>query len=310
MDPNSTAKSPGKARFQNGHGLRFVLAWFLLIALVISTTVLLANDHKNLNSLLKLFGAESWFAKPVAKPVVVKSTSEAGAKETIPQWLLVDFGDRTSGQFDGTSSFESEDFCRIINDALGKQVLSWAPSPLAPKEKECWTELPDAPSDDNSPANSLFIQVRGTSEDKVSDIRLKLVVVQNSQTPDYRPIFDTISTAILNALNWSALTERSADMKELRPFREQHNGIEISLSKEMMMEGAYNLIIHPVADSSKRNGKRAYFDRSSWLPMFEGAPSQNAYFTFPSAQPGPPKSKDTGHLRPLNPWDRKTGRRP
>ena len=61
-------RSPGKSNLRNGHGLRSVFAWFVLFALVISATVLLANDHKNLNSLLKILGLQSWIKKTVQSP--------------------------------------------------------------------------------------------------------------------------------------------------------------------------------------------------------------------------------------------------
>ena len=203
---------------------------------------------------------------------------------------------------------ESADFCSVINDFLGKQALSWTPSPLDPQTPECWTELPNTKSDDESAHNSLFILVRGTSDKKVSDIRIKLVTLPNEKTPDYRQMFGNISTAIFDAVGWMDLADRRDDIENLRPFRDQRFGIEISLTKEVMTEGSYNLMIGPIVGNSQLNRQRAYFDRSSWFPLIAADQLQNDYPPIPDAPPKKPESSGTDDTKGTNTWDRKTRR--
>lgn len=302
-------KSPGKSRFRNGHGLRLVFAWSLLFTLAISSTVLLANDHKNLHSLLKFLGLQSWIAKTVPKTVHVKPVQKTvGTKIRLPEWTIRNLDIGEPGQFDRIVSFETKNLCSDINGFLGKQELSWNPSPLDPQAQECWTEMPSTKSDDGSIHNSLFILVRGTSDKKVSDIRIKLVTVPNEQTPDYRQMFGDISTVIFDGVGWSDLNDRRDDIDNLRPFQDRRFGIEISLSKEVMMDGAYNLIIRPLAGDAQLTRQRKYFDRSSWFPLIDENQSQNDYPAIPATQPKKPESTGTNNSKGTNTWDQKTRR--
>lgn len=255
---------------------------FVAFAIIIAAVVLLANDRKNLNVLLHKIGLDDLAA--VHSGTVGKSTRLLPTKHAPPAWRAGFLKPLTTSEpegFDRAGSFETAPLCEIINSALSEKLLLWKQNPVFNSESECSVMLPQEPAEDGEIHNSLFIQVRGHSDRIVSQVRMKLVIAPEDKEEDYSAQFDKAASAIFTKMHWMDLSDLLDDIKELKPFDAERHGLKIQLSKELLLDNAYNFSISLVS-----GGMRSAIGSGNFSSLFQLAhdPAEMTGFLAPGTR--------------------------
>lgn len=217
----------------------------LAIIGAIAATVLLANDRRHLNALLIYYG---YMEPPQPTPPLAKKRRNT-TEDTVPL-----SGSGAERLFSGSGMtpfariihFPAPDMCKLFSDH-GYKGGGWQPSPVG-EASECTAEKTIAASDDaGEAAASLFVVIRGTAEDDITSLRIKMIAPPTPQGQAALKELDSILASLIAATGWSDLTPLRARLLMLEEVNMTDYSLSVTFRREFTNPDAYNLIIRPAA---------------------------------------------------------------
>lgn len=220
-----------------------------VIAAALALTVLLANDARHLRMLLAHYGLSHWL-EPVQPPpsaqVSVEKEAPAPAapeSEAGPAAFLF----TTTGQtpFARALHLSPARLCDLMQTA-GFEGVEWRAAPGGGGLFECSGErLFSGAAQDEQSQPSLFAIVRGTEDERLALLRLKLVAPAGMEDAAVLKALDDFLALLITETGWSDLEPVRARIARLESIREETAGFDLRFSREVTNEAAYNLILRP-----------------------------------------------------------------
>lgn len=250
----------------------FGLLAFVLLG-GIGATVLLANEHRNLNLILARFGygpIDVLFRKEeTSHPHEVKGNRMPRPVGLIPERLLIPTTPNPA-QFVRTIRKDPEALCEALRQG-GFETKGWQAGLYDRRSWECqsYRTFANAQDGENGPS-SAFVSIRGDAQTRVSTFRVKLNI-ENPATQNR--VTDTVIHAIaifLDEVRWQEAPDILADIRALKEFDIIRFGNRLQLRKEKFGDTPrYNFTITPDLARNRGSYLPDYFDRPQWLPLPE-----------------------------------------
>lgn len=220
----------------------FVSLTLAIIGAIIAT-VLLANDRRHLNALLVYYG----YMEPPqpAPPLAKKQRNPAG--ETMPL-----AGTGAERLFSGSGMtpfariihFPAPDMCALFRNR-GYEGEGWQPSPLG-EASECTAEKAISASGElGETTASLFVVIRGTAQDDITSLRIKMLAPPTSSGAAALKELDSALADLIAATGWSDLTPLRQRILALEEVNMTDYSLSVTFKREITNPDAYNLIIRP-----------------------------------------------------------------
>ena len=256
-------------RKQGRSGL-VVFGLFAVVLLgAIGTTVLLANNYRNLNLLLARFGYDPIDVRPQSRelrPYELKGNRMPRPEGLISERLLTPVTP-TQTEFVRTIRKAPEALCEALRRS-GFANSGWKAGVFDKESWECqsYREFPGE-RDGPNPPSSAFLSIKGNAETRISTFRLKLNI-DNIATQSL--VTDAVIAAIevfLDEVRWEEAPDIFADIRALKEFDIIRFGNRIQLKKEFGETPRYNFTITPDRTRNRGSYLPDYFDRSRWLPL-------------------------------------------
>jgi hypothetical protein len=237
----------------------------------IGTTVLLANDYRNLNLLLARLGLDPVEAGPrqrKLRPYELKGERIPRPKGLISERLLTPVTPMQTA-FVRSIRKAPEALCEALRRS-GFVNSGWKVGTYDKQSWDCqsYREFPSGREGPNPPS-SAFLAIKGNAETRVTSFRIKL----NIEDPSTQTLVtDAVIAAIevfLDEVRWEEAPEIFADIRALKEFDIIRFGNRIQLKKEFSETPRYNFIITPDRTRNRGSYLPDYFDRSRWLPLPE-----------------------------------------
>jgi len=260
---------------ENRSGKIFFLIAVLTVFAAISATVLLANDRRNLKILLDYAGF------PQISPSVPRSIERKSPFGTRRDRLPAPLMALPAHAFSNFNA-EEQHFVRLIQsdpqtlcDRLrsgGFTDLTWTVSSANTDNWECSSlnNLPKAAGDDTI-ASSVFIAIKGDSENRVTSFRIKMNIEQAADRDRVARLGGEAAMIFLRQVRWDDSADVLTKIHALENFDIRNFGSRIQLKKEFGEIPRYNFLASQSADRRKQVLEARYFDRSKWLPLPDGA---------------------------------------
>ena len=153
-----------------------------LICAAIGTTLLLANDMRNLRAAFRHYDIAWPFD---AAPAPVATSPPVKEKKRLPQAIqLPDRFFETAkpellGRFQRQVFLAGPDLCALFNEA-GIANTGWQTSPFNPNSSECISERKLVRAENPDDIASFFLSMKGTPDGAVKVIRIKLILPNNT----------------------------------------------------------------------------------------------------------------------------------
>lgn len=225
----------------------FVSLTITIIGAIIAT-VLLANDRRHLTALLVYYG---YMEAPQPAPPVAKKRRAPTAEEGDTVSLSGSGAERLfsgSGMtpFARIIRFPAPDMCALFTEH-GFKGEGWQPSPMG-EASECTAEKLIASGDEASgPAASLFVVIRGTAQDDITSLRIKMLAPPTPHGQTALKELDTTLAGLIEATGWSDLTPLRDRFMALEDVSMTDYSLSVTFKREFTNHDAYNLIIRPAA---------------------------------------------------------------
>lgn len=224
----------------------FVSLTLAIIGAIIAT-VLLANDRRHLNALLVYYG---YMEPPQPEPPLGKKRRNP-AGDTVPL-----SGTGAERLFSGSGMtpfariihFPAPDMCKLFSNR-GYEGEGWQPSPLG-EASECTAEKAIAGSKDagEAPA-SLFVVIRGTAQDDITALRIKMLAPATPHGEAALKELDSALADLIEATGWSDLTPLRQRILALEDVNMTDYSLSVTFKREITNPDAYNLIIRPASSN-------------------------------------------------------------
>lgn len=257
-------------RKEGRSGLVFFALFAVLLAGAIATTVLLANDYRNLNRLLMRFGyppLEVTAARREPRPYELKGPRLPRPKGLVPERLIAPASLAQESRFVRTIRKAPQVLCEALRKA-GFVNSGWKAGSFDKESWEClsYREFPGEREGPWAPS-SAFLSVRGNAETRVSSFRIKLNIEEKAtQAAVTEAVIGAIGV-FLDEVDWGEAPEIFADISTLKEFDLVRFGNRIQLKKEFGETPRYNFQIVPDRARNRGSPLPDYFDRSRWLPL-------------------------------------------
>lgn len=242
---------------------------FLAIAGAISATVLLANDRRNLNLLLREIGIETR-TMVIPKPGAMESFKGKrldGVAVLLPDNTFALPVKARESAFLRSMQKDGKGLCEFF-DREKFDTTPWAASSLSQTVFECSSEVaipnpakPDDPS-------TFFLMVKGSEDGRIFSARVKLIFTEPGQRAPMAARAATMLATFAQHTRWLDLAEMAPKVAALETFTLSNFGVSVKFSSEFSGEGRYNLIIaaaSPLAPAQRRT--QDYFDRKNHWPL-------------------------------------------
>ncbi|MFP5077545.1 DUF6030 family protein [Rhizobium sp. YIM 134829] len=266
-------KGPGKTDRRTGR-LFFWFA-FLPVLAAITATVLLANNRRNLDHLLKAMpglaeliapsGPRSGAIKGDRTVRVVKGRRVPAATVPAPHRLFANF-DAPDQTFLRAIRSDPQALCDRLKDT-GFPEIAWTKSAAGGGSWECSSMLPiGKPADEGRVQSSVFVSVKGATEKEVGSFRVKLNIERPEDREQVAETGAKAAGVFLSQVQWSGdgtVTER---VRTLQDFDLKDFGSRIQLRKEFGDVPRYNFLATEAFSRHRLTGADRYFDRSEWFP--------------------------------------------
>lgn len=139
--------------------------------------------------------------------------------------------------------FAQTDYCAEFKSKLAASPVRWQERLYINNARECSGELNAAAALDDKVHNSLFVLTRKANTGATALVRLKLVLNEALSEPRYKSEFQTVAHATLRSIFGADTADIDRRLADLEPFSIKRKGISIGFSEEVLLPGAYNLII-------------------------------------------------------------------
>ncbi len=259
---------------RRGSGKLFFLISLLVIFAGILTTVLLANDGRNLRLLLRYFDVEipaTITLSPVQEEPVrfrpVRGTRLPPARMALPTYA---FADMKSPQqmFLRTIRSDPRSLCDEVKEA-GFRGMDWVISSSNRDNWECSSLTTLLPSTDGNGAaqSSIFVFIKGDGENRVTSFRVKLNIERPADSGPVAALAADAAMIFLERVQWENSEEVVRLVRSLKEFELDNFGSRIRFRKEMGDVPRYNFIASQAPGKPRKSPVAAYFDRERWLPL-------------------------------------------
>ncbi|UVC09716.1 hypothetical protein IHQ71_03605 [Rhizobium sp. TH2] len=242
---------------------------FLAVAGAIAATVLLANDRRNLNVLLRELGVETR-TMVIPKPGTMeafKGKRLQGVAVLLPENTFAPPVKTRESAFMRSMQKSGEALCQLFRKE-GFDMTPWAASSLSQQVFECSNEttLPNA-ADARNPS-TFFLIVKGTADGHLLSTRAKLIFSEADQRPPLAAGAARMLALFGTYANWLDLAEEAPKVASLTTFSLSNFGISVKFSREFSGEGRYNLIIAPSSPLQPAQQRtRDFFTRKNYWPL-------------------------------------------
>lgn len=251
---------------------------FLMVAGAIAATVLLANNRRNLDHLMRALGLPVTETMVIPKPGVMekfKGKRLKGATLMIDTYVFMpEIRDKES-VFLRNMRKDGETLCARFN-RLGFPMSSWQPGSFAKDINECYNELtiPNAANPDSP--SSFFLMIKGAPDGTLISTRVKFIFNDAATRARLTDMAAKVLVEYARATNWTEIAEEKGKLIALQPFATELGGVSAKFSSEFSGVGRYNLIFSQSSPLSREQRRTLdYFDRSKFFtltPDYGGPP--------------------------------------
>jgi hypothetical protein len=261
----------GKRR---GSGKLFFLIALLVIFAGILTTVLLANEGRNLRVLLRYFDIEMPAAitrsPQTEEPLgfrAIKGKRLPPARMALPTYAFANM--RSPPQtFLRAIRSDPRSLCDQVKEA-GFRGMDWVISSSNTDNWECSSLTTLLPSTDGDGAaqSSIFVLIKGDGENRVTSFRVKLNIERPADSGPVAALAADAAMIFLERVQWENSEEVVRLVRSLKEFELESFGSRIRFRKEMGEVPRYNFIASQAPGKPRKSPVAAYFDRERWLPL-------------------------------------------
>ena len=243
---------------------------FLTVAGGIAATVLLANDRRNLNLVLRELGVETTRTMVIPKPGTMeafKGKRLKGVAVMLPDNTFAPLVKTRESAFMRSLQKSGEGLCQLFRKE-GFDMTPWEASSLSQQVLECSSEttLPNA-ADPANPS-TFFLIVKAKADGQLLSTRAKLIFTEAGQRPPLAASAARMLALFGQYTNWLDLTEEAPKVASLTTFTLSNFGISVKFSSEFSGEGRYNLIIAPAAPLQPAQRRtQDFFARKNYWPL-------------------------------------------
>lgn len=265
----------GKRR---GSGKLFFLIALLVIFAGILTTVLLANDGRNLRLLLRYLEIEvpaeitlSSSSSPKQEDPVrfrpIKGTRLSPARMALPTYAFADMKSPPQTFLRAIRS-DPRSLCDQVKEA-GFRGMDWVISSSNRDNWECSSLTTLLPSTDGNGAeqSSIFVLIKGDGENRVTSFRVKLNIERPADSGPVAALAADAAMIFLERVQWENSEEVVRLVRSLKEFELDNFGSRIRFRKEMGEVPRYNFIASQAPGKPRKSPVATYFDRERWLPL-------------------------------------------
>ncbi|OJF96440.1 DUF6030 family protein [Pararhizobium antarcticum] len=260
---------------ENRSGKFFFLLAVMTVFAAIFATVLLANNSRNLKTLLDYVGFPH-VAPSVPRSIERKSPFGERRERlpapriTLPAHAFSDF------------SAEQQRFVRLIQSdpqtlcdrmrSGGFADLTWTVSSAGKDSWECssMNTLPKTAAEETI-ASSVFIAIKGDNQNRVTSFRIKMNIEQPADREQVARLGGEAVMIFLRQVRWGDSADVLEKIEALENFDIRNFGSRIQLKKEFGEVPRYNFLASQAADRRTQKLEVRYFDRSEWFPLPDGA---------------------------------------
>lgn len=248
----------------------FLVAVGLVFAGILAT-VLLANNHRNLDLLVTYLGYPDLILKPAPQPKQVTIKHSRGirlppARMVLPVYAFADL--KTPEQrFIRLIQSDPRSLCEQLRDG-GFGELQWTSSLANSENWECSSSI-DLPPPDAAQAvhSSLFILIKGDRENRVTSFRIKLNIENAADTAEVAKRGGEAANIFLHQVRWGNPEEIIAKIQALEDFDIRNFGSRIQFKREFGDTPRYNFLANQIGKTDRNVPGDLFFDRSKWFPL-------------------------------------------
>lgn len=223
----------------------FICLTLAVIGAIIAT-VLLANDRRHLNALLIHYGL---MEPPPPAPVLEKKPRRGQEGDTMPlagSGAELLFSGSGMTPFARIIHFPAPDMCRLFSER-GYEGEGWQPGPMGDVSECTGEKVIAAPKETGNPAATVFAVVRGTEQDDITSLRIKIVAPPDEGGEAARKELGAVLASLIEATGWSDLTPLVERIMALEEVSMTDYSLSVVFKREFTNPNAYNLIIRPAA---------------------------------------------------------------
>ncbi|WEZ82252.1 DUF6030 family protein [Rhizobium sp. 32-5/1] len=260
---------------ENRSGTIFFLLAVLTVFAAIFATVLLANDRRNLKLLLDYAGYPQ--ISPSVPRSIERKSPFGSRRDPLPAPLMAlpahAFSDFNAEEqrFVRLIQSDPQTLCERLRSG-GFTDLNWTVSIANKDSWEC-SSLNSLPkiANDETVASSVFIAIKGDSENRVTSFRVKMNIEHPADRDAVARLGGEAATIFLRQVRWDNSDEILTKIRALEDFDIRNFGSRIQLKKEFSETPRYNFLASQIVDRRKQILEARYFDRSKWFPLPDGA---------------------------------------
>lgn len=248
----------------------FLVAVGLIFAGIL-TTVLLANDKRNLHQLLAYLGYPDLLATAEPPPKQVKITRSRTvrlppARMVVPVYAFSDFK-APQQQFIRRIQSDPRTLCERLKTG-GFGDLDWTASSGNKDNWECFSSV-DLPvrGSDQTVQSSIFIFIKGDGENRVTSFRVKLNIENVADTIKVADLAGNAANIFLNQVRWENPGEIIGKIHALEAFDIRNFGSRIQFKREFGETPRYNFLANQIGKPGRKTSGDLYFDRNEWFPL-------------------------------------------
>ena len=251
-------------------GVAFFLSAVALIFTAILTTVLLANEQRNLKQVLTAMGLQDVLRDatpaPPPEPVHPRPTKAEPPRVLLPARMFADL--RTpEQQFIRQIRSDPRALCEGLREA-GFRELAWKSAESG--RWECSSLVPFARLG-AEPSSSIFILVKGSDQDEITSFRVKLNIEHSEDNQAVTSAAATAASVFLKQVHWADSESVTLKIQALSEFDLKRFGSRIQFKRESGDTPRYNFLANQAARRRAKSAAELYFDREKWLPPGDGS---------------------------------------
>lgn len=251
-----------------------------LVCATIGATLLLANDMRNLRSVLRHFGIVSPIeeqpqteapAQTLPAPKHPKTARMPAAPAVPEAHLRADFYEAEKSEILGSFLrqiyISGTDLCALLNDA-GFLNTGWQTSQFIPDTAACFSERKLAATNPLA-QGSLFVSIKGSPDGFIDAIRMKIFWLGDADGQTLKQELIQALKLAIDRTHWSDLEEAVTRIEELDVVELGGFGANLTFKMEDGDPDSHSYILTLTLDSRDpaQLRTRSYFARSNWMPL-------------------------------------------
>jgi hypothetical protein len=255
------------------HGKWIFGALVLGVCAAILSTLLLANDRRNLRTLFDHYGVAWPFdrAAVIVPPADVKRPRPAPQKPivSVPTRLMDPVAVDQLGGLARSMLISGPALCDLLARG-GVDNKGWIVSPYDPQSFECLSEQRLDDPEDAGGFASYFLSIRGRPDGQITAVRMKLVTPETVAGAAMKVKFLQALNILIGASGWQDFGPVVASATRLEEFEATNFGMSLGFKREFTNPRRFNLIIMPSNSEPAIKRTREFFEGSGGLPSAPG----------------------------------------